>query len=208
MLSGQLGKDVFILVATKDQTAIGGVDYVPLNTTIIFRSGMAAGSSLCVSIGLLDDIVVEANQESFLVSINGTDPAAIIEAATTPIYIHEDSDDVVVIGFQYSSYTVGNTGTNLTLCTTMYSGTTQRLIAVFATTVSKEAIESVDYVGINARELDFPSGSTQNSTACFSMVIINDTDIELPETFSVILTQSDIAVQLSSQYATAVVTIL
>ena len=110
----------------------------------------------------------------------------------------------------------------------MYSGTTQRLIAVFATTVSKEAIgksvpylyckclkwlcilrtESVDYVGINARELDFPSGSTQNSTACFSMVIINDTDIELPETFSVILTQSDIAVQLSSQYATAVVTIL
>ena len=73
--------------------SLGGVDYVPLNTTIIFRSGMAAGSSLCVSIGLLDDIVVEANQESFLVSINGTDPAAIIEAATTPIYIHEDSDD-------------------------------------------------------------------------------------------------------------------
>ena len=38
-------------------------------------------------------------------------------------------------------------------------------------------------------------------------MILNDTDIELPETFSVILIQTDAAVQLSSQYATAVVTI-
>lgn len=67
--------------------------------------------------------------------------------------------------------------------------------------------ESVDYVGINAWELDFLPGSAQNSTACFNVVILNDTDIELPETFSVILIQTDAAVQLSSQYATAVVTI-
>lgn len=69
------------------------MDFVPLNTTIIFRSGMVAGNSLCISIVLIDDIVVEANQESFLVSISDTDPSAIIEAGTSPVYIDEDPDD-------------------------------------------------------------------------------------------------------------------
>ena len=54
----------------------------------------------------------------------------------------------VTIGFQYSSYT-GNTGTSLTLCTTMYSGTTQRLVSVFATTVSKEAIGNLYHACIS-----------------------------------------------------------
>ena len=52
---------------------------------------MIAGSSLCTSITLLDDALVETGPETFTVTISVTDPSAVIEAPTTTVKIVEDS---------------------------------------------------------------------------------------------------------------------
>ena len=68
-------------------------------------------------------------------------------------------------------------------------------------------IEGTDFLKVNHAELRMTIYSSENITECISVEIINDSDIEEEEEFTLILDTTDPAVNATSRLATVIISI-
>ena len=70
------------------------VDYIPINSTIIFTNGKKTGSSVCINVTIIDDDVVEHDFETFTLSLTAIEPAVTtISVPTSIVSILEKNND-------------------------------------------------------------------------------------------------------------------
>ena len=67
--------------------------------------------------------------------------------------------------------------------------------------------EGTDFIGVSSVELRLPKYNHVNETICTDLMIINDTNIELEELFTVALETVDLAVNITQKTGTVAILI-
>eukprot|EP00731_Ephydatia_muelleri_P002076 Em0001g2076a len=205
MYNGNLERNVSIKITTVASTADAYLDYNPVNSTIVFTDGMVTGISVCISVDIIDDNVVEQDVENFNLILVAIEPAVTnISLPIKIISIEERNNDVVTIGLSQST-TFGIEGSTVVMCAKIYNGTTDRAISVYLSAISSTATEGADFLSVSSVQLRMPGHSSINDTVCTNVMIVNDTDIEDQEQFSVILETLDPAVIIILKLGTIII---
>ncbi|XP_048580429.1 adhesion G-protein coupled receptor V1-like [Nematostella vectensis] len=166
-------------------TALSGVDFEPLQTTITIPPSV---STYNVTVYITDDFVVEPNK-TFYLTLNITDPA--VSKGTTNITFHILNDDTrAVMGFQGDVVRFLNESVGSINVTIENTGSTKLPINVSVQAVSGTAVSGVDFEPLQTTINIPPSVSTYNVT----VYITDDFVVEPNKTFYLTLNITDPAV--------------
>jgi len=182
-LTGSIQEAFSVDYATVNNTALAGSDYVSSTETITFPAGSTNGTTLNITIDLINDIVGEAT-ETFFVNLNNPvsiGSVSITNAQGTGTILDDDSVSVAI-----ADVTVNETAGTATFTVTL-TGNIQDALTVDYTTVSNTAFAGSDFTPVSGT-ITFPAGSTSGTTQTFTVNIIDDNSAEPTETFFVNLT--------------------
>ncbi|KAL5516874.1 hypothetical protein EMCRGX_G002306 [Ephydatia muelleri] len=216
MMEGSLERLIPVYVTTHapGATATAGKDYIPLvATTVMFSYGASARNQTasCVDLSVMNDSILE-NTESLSVSVSSLLLFVFISPSMNFafIYIFEDPNDYITIGFASGAPSIVTEGLNLTLklCPEILNGSLEKDVTVFATTMDITATSPSDY-GYEYVELKFSYGQRVGDKVCFFIGINNDVNVlEYTEQFEVSLTQCCKDIYFPPQQGSILVTIL
>jgi uncharacterized membrane protein YgdD (TMEM256/DUF423 family) len=167
--------------ATGDASATAGLDYTVSNGTLTFADGEVSRS---FSVAILDDTEYEGDEDFTLTLSNATGGATIgtPSSATTTITEDELPPSAGSLLFSGSSYTVAENGASVLITVTRTGGSFGSVDVDYATG-DASATAGLDYTVSNGT-LTFADGEVSRS---FSVAILDDTNYEGDETFSVAL---------------------
>lgn len=166
-----------ITLATSDGSATAGADYTAVNQTISFADGQA---SQVVNIAVLDDALAEGS-ETFSIALSA--PSAEAGLGTTPNATATITDvEGGSFAFSSATYSVNEDAGTLTVTVTRSAGSTTAATIDYATSNGGASAGS-DYT-TSSGTLNFAAGQT---SATFSVPILDDSLIEGNETFTVAL---------------------
>ena len=159
--------------------ASSGSDFTPVAATRILLPGTPLDWSTRVTVTTLDDALVEAD-ETFSVNLVGSSFPALL-GDTTGYGTIEDNDAVPEL--EIDSVTVAEGATaSFTLSLSAASG---RDVTVTVSTADGSAIQPDDYIARAAASVTIAAGER---TASFDVETVDDSVVELNETFTVALT--------------------
>ena len=163
---------VSVNYATANGTATAGSDYTATSGTLSIAAGSTTGT---ISVPIIDDTAVE-NAETFVVNLSGASDNATIGDTQGQATISIDDKAQITINDISVNENAGNAIFTVTL-----SATAPAAVTVNYATANNTATSGSDYTATSGT-LSIAAGST---TGTISVPIINDTLIELPETFYV-----------------------
>ncbi|WP_443943537.1 Calx-beta domain-containing protein [Pedobacter sp. AW1-32] len=181
--------------ATANGTALAGLDYTATGGTLTFPANSPAGTTLTVSIPIIDDNIVEES-ESFTVGISnvtgadvaiGTSPATVViadnDTAIATITAAGDGNENGLIDGQFKVALSNPASTNTTI-TFSLAGT---------------ATESLDYSAVT-KTIVIPAGET---SAIITIPVLEDALAEGTETvIATLLSTSNAAISVNNSPAT------
>jgi hypothetical protein len=181
--SGNLATPVTIQFSTADGTAQAGSDYAAVSRTLTFAAGQA---SQTVTVPILDDTVFEGDETLHVTLSNPGVGAALGSPANALVTIQDDdSADTGTFQFQAAALTASETAA-VTLTITRTGNTTGGATLQVAThdgTGPLGAVAGQDYTATSVT-VTFAPGETSKTV---SIPILNDTQVEARETFTVTL---------------------
>jgi hypothetical protein len=158
-----------------DITAAAGADYTNSTGTLTFGPGT---NSLTITVPITDDSTLESN-ETFRVSLTNVVNAVLLATSNSVVTILEDDS---AFSFSTNAVTVAESATSATL-TVLRTGGTNLTITVDYATADGTATNAVDYTNTSGT-LSFGPGVASRTV---TVPIINDTDIDGTNNFSVTL---------------------
>ena len=183
---------IAVNVATSDNTAIAGLDYVSTNATVIFGDGVASQAFV---VTLLDDLIPESN-ESLRLTLSTPVGATTLGTSTANLVIVDDELASGELNFLSSAVSVSESQSLVTFTVTRTAGI-RGVISVDYTAVNVTAVAGQDYVQTSG-SLSFADGETSKS---FQVPIINDVLGEGDETLNLILSNARGGATLGPQAA-------
>lgn len=175
-LSAASGRIVTVNYVASNGTATANLDYAPAAGTLIFAPGE---TSQTFQVALLEDAFDEDNEVVNLALSEGSN--ATLDAAGATLTI-TDNDPTPKLSFSSANYSAfENTGA-VTITVSLSNPTAKEVRVNYATT-DGSAKSGNDYTAANG-QLVIPVGQT---SASFSIVLLNDAQAETEETLSVTL---------------------
>ncbi len=165
-------------VASADGTATAGLDYTAIATTLTWADGDNADQT--ISLGILDDGLVEGDETLILALRNPNNPGAPAVTETLTIF---DDDTNAGVQFTTASVTTTEDVGTLTLTVSRMGNSTGPITVDFVT-ADGTATQSADYTSA-AGTLTWTDGDLTDQT--ISVDITNDTTDEADEDFTVSL---------------------
>jgi hypothetical protein len=197
--SGDSSAAVSVNYATSNGTASAGTDYTAASGTLNFAIGQTTAT---FTVPILNDSAVENSETINLTLSNPSSGATLGSQATATLTI--TSDDVALSGvlqFSSATYVVNETQSSATITVTRTGGSDAAVSVNYATS-NASATAGSDYTAASGT-LNFAIGQT---SANFTISIINDTAVESPETVIVTLSNPTNGATLGSP-ASATLTI-
>lgn len=194
-LSTPSGKEVRVSYATSNGTAEADSDYLAAAGEVILPAGAITGT---FSITILDDLAVEAN-ETINLQLSAPVNANLGTDSTTLTILDDDSGPLV--NFSVAAVTV-NESAGVATINVILSAPAPNQITVNYATSDGTATAGQDYTTA-AGSLTFDTGESSKS---FVVPILEDTQVEAAETFT--LTLSEVVGAMLGAPAKSVVTIL
>ena len=173
-LSESATQTVSVDFATEDGTAKAGSDYTTSSGTATISSGL---SSATFTVSILNDTIVEDN-ETFTVTLSNVSPQDGADIAKASATVTIESDDVPNLSI--ADVTVSETDGSALLTISMDKQSHQDVSVNYATS-NGTAIIGSDYSATNG-EATITTGDT---SATFTVPILDDVDVEDTETFTV-----------------------
>ncbi|MEZ4659734.1 MAG: Calx-beta domain-containing protein, partial [Caldilineaceae bacterium] len=195
LLNTALDHPVTVHVATSDDTATAGSDYVAINSDLTFATGETSKQLL---VQISDDAADEAD-ESFTIALSNPNGAKVTAPGQAVITI-VDNDEPLTVQFAQADYSVVESSGVATIEVTL-SRAASAAVAVEYATSNGTASAGQDYVATTG-VLNFAPGET---TKTFAVTIADDTVDEADET--VVLTLSSPTVASLGAPAQATLTI-
>lgn len=183
-LSGDHTQTVTVSVTTTGggptpPAATAGTDYTSLApTTITFAPGV---NSQTVSVNVIGDTTVEANNESFGLALSGaTGGATLARTKALGIILDDDSSRTVALNPLTVSVQEPASGTTTAVFTVALNAAAANTVTVDYTTANGTATAGSDYTGA-AGTLSFDAGESSKAIA---VVVLSDGSPELRERFT------------------------
>eukprot|EP00731_Ephydatia_muelleri_P017036 Em0010g134a len=177
--SGVLGRPVQLLFATRQESAIAGIDYDSVTTTVTFDP---THTSQYVNVPITNKGVYQSSSKSFDITLTLTDPIPngfTVDPDTATVTIEDNHN--ITIGFVQTNFTVRQSAGNVTLAVMLLGGSLGQNISINVDTIG-DASTVGRYVPISGRSLEFsPTSLTQYIT----VLINNDGTVRPDATFSV-----------------------
>jgi uncharacterized membrane protein len=162
-------------VATQNGTALSGSDFkAPTSTRVTIPAG---GTSATVSVPVITDTVVEAD-ETFRVVVANVIGAAVADGTATGTIRNDDTSLLI----SDVSVVEGRAGTKVATFTVNLANKSASPVIFNIATANKTAIAGSDYVALNLAAQSIPAGSTSKT---FNVAIVGDALVEADETFLV-----------------------
>ena len=192
---------VGVTFATSNGTATQPSDYTAVTQTVSFANGDTASKT--VSIPIVNDTVVEANETVNLALTNPTGGATLGSPSAAVLTItNDDLPPPGTLQFSAATYSVAENGGNATITITRTGGSAGAVGVTFATS-NGTATQPSDYTAVT-QTVSFANGDTASKTV--SIPIVNDAVVEANETVNLALTNPTGGATLGSP-STAVLTI-
>ncbi|MGF1520815.1 MAG: Calx-beta domain-containing protein [Leptolyngbyaceae cyanobacterium] len=177
-LSQPSDADVTVDFTTADGTAVAGNDYTSTSGTLTFAAGETTQT---LTVDILNDADVEANDETFTVNLSNANGAAIADA--TGIGTIVDDDAALLPELSIDDITVNEADGTATFTVNLSAAAASDVTVNFAT-ADGTAIAGSDYAAANGT-LTFAAGTTSQTV---TVDLIDDAVAEGSETFAVNLT--------------------
>ena len=170
--------------STADGSATAGGDYTAASGTLNFADGVASQS---FSVGMLDDTAWEGNEQFTVTLSNAVGGASLGTPAAASVTITENDPVPPAGSLQYSgaSYGVAEDGGSVLLTVTRTGGSFGE-VSVDYSTLDGTATAGSDYTSTSGT-LTFADGVTSQA---FSVPVLDDTDYEGNESFTVQLSNA------------------
>jgi serine protease len=193
-LSAPTSVPVTFNVASANQTAASGSDYLALTSTAVT---IPAGSTFTtVNVPVLGDAALEPN-ETFWLNATGVVGATVADAQGMAVIVNDEGPTLSVGDV---STTEGNSGTKIMTFTVSLSATAATAVTFNVGTVNGTATGGTDFVASTLTGQSIAAGTLSKT---FSVTINGDTTVEPDETFLVRLTGG--SVSISDDYATGTI---
>ncbi|KAL5503337.1 hypothetical protein EMCRGX_G010266 [Ephydatia muelleri] len=192
-LTGIWKSNLSAILVINNSTAKGMEDYIIPSDAIAFSSWTSPKSTRwCVNILIIDDNIVE-DSEQLTLELVSTNPLVTVQEnfSLVTVNITEQPTDYVVIEMQYSSLSVIESNSTVTVCAVIISGILGKNVTVVMVTHSITAIDRKDYIG-GKFTLVFTSGQTANGNnlQCIDLVLIDDHEFENQERLFIVLSST------------------
>ncbi len=197
-LSQVSGQAVSIDYATTDGTATAGQDYTSASGTITFAAG-TANLIQTISVPLVDDTEDEAN-ETFTIQLSNPVNASLLTRAARCTIL--DDDPQPTLSLTSSTLTVAEGATNAEFQVRLSQVSGQAVSIDYATT-NGTATAGQDYTSASGT-ITFAAG-TANLIQTISVPLVDDTEDEANETFTITLSNPANAGLLVSTTQTTIV---
>jgi hypothetical protein len=178
---GEAAQAFSIQVATRNLNpvdATGGSDYQAVTRTLTFQPNE---NRMCFNVSIMNDGLDEGT-ESFSAEIISVPSSGVVIGDPERSIISITDDDVVVLEFPRTNYSVFENEDSVTVCLTTSIGSDQP-INVIVSTSPKTAAAGADYVA-RSMPVTVPASSGPGQT-CFDIDIIDDSSVENDEEFLV-----------------------
>jgi len=202
---GSLAASASVRLATSGATAISGVDFIPIDTTVTFAPGE---STKTINVPIINDSMVEPT-ESFTVNMSNVVGAT---QGSSSVSVNILNDDVAAspgkLQLSAAAYSVSEAGGAVSITVVRVDGSDGTVSVQYSTSDGatgnpNTAWSGADYSG-KSGTLTFAPGETVKT---FTIPITNDTSVEKDEVFTVTLKNAAGGATLGAT-AKAVVTIL
>jgi hypothetical protein len=177
-LSTASAKTVTVQIAASDGSATGGTDF--FYPTVIFLTFLPGETSKTISLSVIGDTVVEAD-ETFFIDLVGVTNATIAKGRGTATILNDDAVPTVSLSVNDVSVTEGNSGLTPAVVTVTLSAPTAKTVKVNYLALSGTAGAGNDFQGA-ANTLTFAPGQTVQT---ITVNVVGDTLFEGNESFSV-----------------------
>jgi CSLREA domain-containing protein len=177
--SGTTEGAVTVDYVSSNDTATAGADYSSVSGTLNFVDGQASAS---FTVPILDDGDSEGNEIFVLTLSNATGGAGINSPQQVNVHIIDD-EGAGTIQFSAATYSVSEDAGSITIDVTR-TGSDSGEVSVNYATFDASAVAGSDYISTSGT-LIFPNGQ---SSASFSVSIIDDAQAEFDESLEVMLT--------------------
>jgi hypothetical protein len=182
---GSLATPASVKITTSDGSAIGGVDYTPVNVTLNFAAGEA---SKTINIPVINDTLVEP-KENFSVNMSNC-VGAQQGSWTWSAYIIDDDVAAIPGKFEFSSATFSGSeaGGVINVTVNRVNGSSGTVTVQYATSDGATGFSNTAWSGSDysskSGTLTFAPGETSK---VISIPVTNDTSVEGNEVFSISL---------------------
>lgn len=140
--SGNIGVTASCQYATADDTATGGLDYIPATGTIVFAPGEVGQT---VKVKVIDDPLAEPNPEYFWFELSNPMGADLISPSKAQVPIDDnEATPSATVAFEFSSWTYSELSVQATISVTM-TGTPTGPVAVSYSTRDGTAKAGTNY---------------------------------------------------------------
>jgi uncharacterized delta-60 repeat protein len=191
---------VGVSYATFAGSATEGTDFSATSGTLSWADGESATKTIVVPI--IDDVDYEL-EETFSVTLSAVTGGATLGADTTIVTIvNDDPAQQGRIEMASATATVDETAGSISITVNRVSGSDQAVSVEYATAAGT-ATDGVDFTGVSGT-LDWADGDSAAKTIV--VPILDDTDFELDETFSVVLSNASGGAALGTDTTTVTIT--
>ena len=200
------GAEVVVRYSTTPGSATSA-DFEPVNGEVTLSSMSTVAR---FTIQITDDDILE-DSESFVVTLTKADSRDTLQVSQpkATVTINDDRkdpptfDDRVVIGFEPDTYYVNEDAGTVELTAKVLKGSLGRIVTLDYRTIDGTALAGEDYTYSTGTVTLSPMATS----VTFAVRIIDDLALELPETFTVVLSSMNLPVGVTLDPATATVTI-
>ncbi|MDM8529175.1 Calx-beta domain-containing protein, partial [Anaerolineales bacterium HSG24] len=172
-LSATSDKVVSVKYSTADETALAGVDYFPLDSTLVFSPGQ---TSAVINLSIIDDNGQEVD-ETLRLSLSEANNAEIGTPNQLSVTIVDD-DPMPTMQFSQPDY-LAYESEKLAVVTVTLSAVSQSPITATYQTVDSTALAGTDYVSQTGTVAFLPGQITQT----IALTVLDDSEIEPTEYF-------------------------
>lgn len=178
-LSAACEADINVNYATADGTATSASDYTPTTGTLTIPAGQTTGM---IRVPVIGDKVIEAFEKKFTLNLTSPVNATLSNGSATGII--RDNDSPGTFAFDNAAYSVNeNDPAGKAVITVVRTNGGIGAVNVPYTINAGTATATQDFIG-SVGTLAFADGQM---SATVTITIVNDTLVEIPETFSVTL---------------------
>ncbi|MBM4225830.1 MAG: hypothetical protein FJ167_13900, partial [Gammaproteobacteria bacterium] len=159
--------------------ATAGLDYLGTNGTLSFADGE---TSKTFNVKLMDDTTVEGNETVALILASTTGGAGL--GLTNALLTIVDDDAFGTFQFSTNNYTVSEGSGSVTVLINRFGNVGHVSVDVISSNLT--ALAGLDYIQVQ-QSLFFAPGQTSGNII---IQLLNDRAVELPESFSLVLTNA------------------
>ncbi len=197
--TGDVSGTTSVNFTTSDGTATAGSDYTATSGTLTFGPGELSKS---ISIPITNDNLFENGNETFNLTLSGPTGAAVVTTpGTNTITITDNDFKPSVSVSQTARIAEGDSGTTNIAVGVTLSNPTVQVVTVDYATANGSATAGNDYVAASGT-LTIPAG---NTSATINVTVNGDTTIELPENFTITLSNAANVNFISNSVANVVI---